>query len=433
MPWSEPTYSLTLDVTGVRFYGSDARIISAEASTSAEVSVQVISLEILKPQIVISGEVLTSVSASKTAYASAQTDGLAISVVVSIEIVKALIAPSASVSMTVAGTKIAYSNSTTSSDLNVSASAIEILFASAATSGDVESTASAYEILYANSTVSGEVETSATALEILLANISTSVSASVSATALEILLGVIDIPIESNSTASSYKIAYSASAVAVESDLSPTLIKIAYSQSEVEATSSAAIVGTEILYAYAQTSGLVITVTVGKEILYINPQPTGAATVLSVDAIRFSPSIVEDVSLIRTLLLIDGKPLSEHNRKLSSTIVQDFVENTNWSSRKSRYYRSSTGRKTFNLNWTMLPSKRGQTVDSKFGRDKIKELAEDPDFHVLTVINNDTDGLTPYSETQYNVIIRNYSETLVRRDINSDMYLWDCDLQLEEI
>ena len=180
-------------------------------------------------------------------------------------------------------------------------------------------------------------------------------------------------------------------------------------------------------------SGLVITVTVGQEILYISPQPTGAASVLSVSAIRFSPSIVEDTQQIRPLMLIDGKPLTEHNRQTSVTLVDSFVENKNWNSTRSRYYKTASPRKSFSINWSNLPSKRDQTVDLKFGRDKIREIASDPDVHVVKFLEMDSDGTTPYTETEYNVIVKSYSENLIRREVETGMYLWDCSLQLEEV
>lgn len=433
MPWSEPTYSLTLDVTGIRFYGSDARIITAEAALSAESDVQVLSLEILKPQIVISGETTVNVSASKDTFAQASVDGLAISVTVGTEIVKALIAPSASVSLSVSGTKIAYADSAVSGESDASATALEILLGSSAVDIESDLTATAYEILHGSSAISAESDASATALEILFGSSSPSVESNTSVTALEILFASSNISIESNTSATAYKIAYSSTTIAIDGDASITSLKIAYANAETSALCNTTVVGTEILFANVSISGLAVTVTVAKEILFINPQPTGAAFVLSVDAIRFSPSLVEDTQSIRTLLLIDGKPLTEHGRGLSSSVIQPMVENINWNSRRTRYYRTSSGRRLFNISWDMLPSKRSQTVDTKFGRDKIKEIADDPDVHVLTVINNDTDGLTPYSETQYNVLVKSYNESLVRRDINNDMYLWQCSLQLEEV
>jgi hypothetical protein len=48
-------------------------------------------------------------------------------------------------------------------------------------------------------------------------------------------------------------------------------------------------------------------------------------------------------------------------------------------------------------------------------------------------LNIDSDGTTPYSEEEYNVIVKNYSETLRRRDLVGSEYWWDCSLELEEV
>ena len=81
----------------------------------------------------------------------------------------------------------------------------------------------------------------------------------------------------------------------------------------------------------------------------------------------------------------------------------------------------------------MLPGERENTVDQRFGRNKIKEIARDPDTHTLKVLNLDSDGTTPYTETEYTVLVRGYSEKLIRRDISNNMYFWDCSIQLEEV
>ena len=72
-------------------------------------------------------------------------------------------------------------------------------------------------------------------------------------------------------------------------------------------------------------------------------------------------------------------------------------------------------------------------MDLKFGRDKIREIASDPDVHILKFLEMDSDGTTPYTETEYNVIVKNYNETLIRREVGTGMYLWDCTLDLEEV
>ena len=67
------------------------------------------------------------------------------------------------------------------------------------------------------------------------------------------------------------------------------------------------------------------------------------------------------------------------------------------------------------------------------GRDFIKALSEDPDYHVLTINKIDSNGVTPHTEEVYNVLVVGYDEKLVRRDVERDMYFWDCSLQLEEV
>lgn len=150
--------------------------------------------------------------------------------------------------------------------------------------------------------------------------------------------------------------------------------------------------------------------------------------------IRLSPSYIDDTS-IRTLFTLDGKPLTNHNRKFESSISPLFIENKNWNNRSNRYYKraTSSGRRTFSLSWTMLPNSLEDTVDQRHGRDFLNSIAEDPDSHVLKVLNQDENGLTAYTETSYTVFVRSYSETLVRRYIDQGVYLYDCNISLEEV
>jgi len=150
--------------------------------------------------------------------------------------------------------------------------------------------------------------------------------------------------------------------------------------------------------------------------------------------IRLSPSYIDDTS-IRTLFTLDNKPLTNHNRVFDSSLSPLFIETRNWNNRSNRYYKraTSSGRRTFNLSWTMLPNSLEDTVDSRHGRDFLNSIAEDPDSHVLKVLNQDENGLTAYTETSYTVFVRSYSETLVRRYLNEGVYLYDCSLTLEEV
>lgn len=351
--WTNPTYSLTLDVTGVKFYGGDVNVVTAEASLSAECNVTVSADERLLGRIDISATSNVTVSAQEILFAQSSIDAGTVVVTVGLEIQEALISAS----------------------------------------GEANVAVSAYKFAYSQSQVDGELTTSGT----------------------------------------SYKFAYSNAAPSAELVATPTAYKFAYSQATVDGQLDTTTSAIEILYGNVSVSGLAITVTVGKEILYINPQPTGAATVLSVSAVRFSDNIVEDTEQIRPLFIIDGKPLTEHNRTTSTSVLQSFSENKNWKASRGRYYKTGSPRKTFSIRWSMLPGDRTQTVDLKFGRDKIREIASDPDIHVLKFLEMDSDGTTPYTETVYNVIVKGYNESLIRRDVDRDLYLWDCNLELEEV
>ena len=150
--------------------------------------------------------------------------------------------------------------------------------------------------------------------------------------------------------------------------------------------------------------------------------------------IRFSPNYIDESS-IRTLLILDGKPLTNHQRELDVSLSPVFIENSNWNNKRTRYYKraTSSGRKTFAIKWGNLPNAMDNTVDQRHGRDYIHSIAEDPDSHELKIVNQNEDGLTPYTETTYTVFVKDYSETLVRRYISEGVYLYECNLTLEEV
>lgn len=155
--------------------------------------------------------------------------------------------------------------------------------------------------------------------------------------------------------------------------------------------------------------------------------------VLTNPPVVFNPSRI-DSSLIRSLLLIDGKPISEHNRTFDESLSYKFIENKNWNNKKLRYYKNSSqaGKKTFNINWKFLPNFRDNTVDYRYARDYLKMIANDPDVHILKIINQDETGANAYTETSYNVFVSSYSETLIRRDLSNGVYYFDCSITLQE-
>lgn len=360
---------------------------------------------------------------------------------------------SAEVDMTVGSYKFAKAIIDQLGDVSLSATTYKDTYASALLSGDVNVTPTAREIQYASLSVSVEGTISPTAIEILYASSQTSSELSVNATAYEILFAVADLNIEGYTLTIAKEILYPDISISIDSDMQVEAYKFAYSESEINISSALMASAMEILYAEqsiaaqsnSQISGTKISlasanlsiegykVVVGKEIQYAKCLISITSDVIFVTPVRFSNNIIEDTQSIRTLLILDDKPLSEHNRTLSTSIIQPFVENINWKTRRGRYYKNSAGRASFSISWSFLPNDRQNTVDLKFGRDMINSIATDPDIHTLRFLNIDSDGTDPYTEEQYNVIVKNYSEKLVRRDVNNDVYFWDCQLELEEV
>ena len=300
--------------------------------------------------------------------------------------------------------------------------------------GDVDVTSSGTKIAIASASLSGDVSVSAVGLRIVLAE--SAVDGDVSATVVGKRLPFMSVSLDSASatvTVTAMKDALAASAVSGDVDVSVSAMKDVFAASALSSESDASITAIEILLGASDMSGSLVSVVVGKEILLANISIQVLSDIILPGTTKFGPNVVEDVETIRTLIAIDGKPLSEHNRKFASNIIQSFVENRNWASTRSRYYKASSGRKAFFINWTMLPSLRDQTVDKRFGRDKVHEIATDPEVHTLKLLDFDSDGTTPYTETEYNVLVKSYSENLIRRDIGNDMYLWDCSIELEEV
>jgi hypothetical protein len=275
----------------------------------------------------------------------------------------------------VIGTKTGFAASTPSASSSVNISSLKIALASAAMTSDTSVTVSAIEILKGTSTVSGELSTTVAGQTIKKA--ATSINASLTASG----------------------------------------------------------VGTEIIKAAASINGMLTTVSVFKEINFATVSISALTPSLFVNLIRFRANGNIDTSNYQTLFVIDDSPLTNQGRNFSSELSQVIVENKNWNNEKSRYYKrsGSAGRKTFTLSWTYLPNSRQDTVDRRHARDFLKSIANDPDVHTLKMINDDSNNTTPYTETQYQVFIKDYSETLLRRDLINGVYYWDCNMTLEEV
>lgn len=319
-------------------------------------------------------------------------------------------------------------------DASVTPRAIEIQYAQIdAMSSESNVSATAIEILLASTSTSGESDLTATAYEIQLAVADWQVEGYVLTLAQEILYPEITISGTSDLNATAYKIAHSQSALSIESEVAVLTMKDAYARHESQIDSDVIATAIEILYAQAVLDGTAFNVIVGKEILLARITIGIESALLALMPTRFSDNIVEDTQIIRTLVLIDNKPITEQTRSLASYILQPNIQNSNWKNARNRYYKSSTGRRGFSLSWTMIPNSREQTVDLKFARDLINQIGSDPDTHTIKILNIDSSGTTPYTQDEYNVIVKNYSESLIRRDLVGGEYWWNCNLELEEV
>ncbi len=234
------------------------------------------------------------------------------------------------------------------------------------------------------------------------------------------------------------KIANGASALSASANISAVSFKIASAVANLSASAGLSSLATKITKAASVlTSSLHLSIAgdISLATIRIVLQEVGALAVKT--PIVFAQNVASgiDSSIYRTLILLDGKPLTIHNRKIDMGVDQIFTETVNWNNRKTRYYKSNAraGRRIFNMSWSWLPNSVNYTVDGNSGRDFIKNIAEDPRHHILKIINIDETGATPYTETSYNVLVKDYNETLIRRDIPNDVYFWDCAMSLEEV
>ena len=284
--------------------------------------------------------------------------------------------------------------------------------------------------------IDGATLTLGTRIKPALAVLSGSANLSVSAS--RIATAAASISSNSNLTVSTQEFLNAQINISCTSSVSVSAVKQAKAIALISATSNLQAIGQRFATVSAILSGNVNLTIVGKISLATARIVIGNIANITARAIKFisgSVSTTSDLSDIRTMLLIDDKPITNHNRKLDMSVEPVFIENVNWNNRKSRYYKSSArpARRTFNLSWTYVPNSQSHTVDGKRGRDYIREIAGKPQHHILKIINMDENGTTPYTETSYNVLVKDYNETLIRRDLVDDIYFFDCSISLEEV
>ena len=315
-------------------------------------------------------------------------------------------------------TKTANAASALAPSADVTVSLHKTTFADVSLSGLSVTATVATERQDALVSVSANATVTVSMMKIAYSESSPSSSASVSQTVIKIAEIASTLSSTANITAESFRILLSSTAISAAVSLTSAATKI--SQAVLALTSSVQL----------SVAGKITLATIR-----IVLEEVGAVVVQTPNV--FAQNAVSSINagVYRTLVLLDGKPLTIHNRKIDMGIDQIFTETANWNNRKTRYYKSNSraGRRTFSMSWSWLPNSINYTVDGNSGRDFIKKVAEDPRHHVLKIINMDETGTTPYSETSYNVLVKDYNETLIRRDIPNDVYFWDCSMSLEEV
>jgi hypothetical protein len=287
----------------------------------------------------------------------------------------------------------------------------------------------------ANIVVNGATLTLGTRIK--LAQSAILIDSSLSASAIKQTFAQSAINCNSQVTSSIKKEALAQSIISSNASVSVTMIKTAKAFAVINALSSVETIATRVGFISSSLSGNVNLTIVGKislatiKINILNNSNIVAQT------IRFSNSITADSTLIRSLLMLDGVPLTNQSRRLDVQANPIYIENSNWQGDSSRYYKNTSSgagaKRVFSLQWSFIPNYENKTVDLRASRNYINRKSKDGDVHTLTIIKQDESGTTPYTEENIDVLITDYTEDLIRRDLVDDVYYFNCAMSLQEV
>lgn len=434
--FSEPLNS------GIDFYRADDYvIIGASIDVTSNVSASIIKTAFA--QISISGALDTTLNAVFERQDALSVITISSSITASITKIASSasnVTSSSTVSINI--TKIAQSSSAQNGEVTTSFDSEKIAFsASAINDSSVNATASLVKTAKAICVVSGLLDVTLLAVfERHDGSVVISGNVNVAAQMQKIGFGVVDQSAgvaASEVTTNVTKISISQSAISGSANLANTaILKQARAVSALSAQSNAVSTIGKISFLNAVLSGTVNLTTAGRIFLATIRINILNNTNITASAIRFSNNVISDNTIIRNLLLLDNKPLTNQTRNFAINATPKFIENENWQGNISRYYKNTAASKgakrTFNLDWSFIPNESSFTVDSRESRNFLKQIAQDSDVHSLTIINQDVNGVTPYTEDDIDVFITSYSETLIRRDLSSESYYFSCNMVLEE-
>lgn len=329
------------------------------------------------------------------------------------------------------------SSATLSIESSLLVSVTKIIHIASAIDGSADTSASAIKIAYAQANLAVDGATVVVGRERHDALVTVSAEANVSITITKIAFASTSVSGDASLSASGTEIVLASSTLSGSADTSASMSKTAFAAAALSSSVDMTTFATSVKLIASSMSGSVNLSVMGKIVLVTARLTILSNTSITAQALRFSTGITADSGLIRSLLLINGKALTNQTRTLDISAAPIYVENINWAGDTSRYYKNSSSgggaKRTFNVRWSFIPNFQSKTVDLRESRDYIRTIANDPDVHTLTIINQDESGLTPYTEENINVFVTNFSESLIRRDLIDGVYYFDCTLALEEV
>lgn len=122
---------------------------------------------------------------------------------------------------------------------------------------------------------------------------------------------------------------------------------------------------------------------------------------------------------------LNGTELTNHNRKFSTSETINASDSEVMSGKLKRFYRPN--KKLISISYSYLPGKQTHTVDGKYARDFIVNLAETAPYVFVSISDNPN-----LEAVEFYGFISNYRETIIRRDFLGQCIYYNLDFEIEE-
>lgn len=125
------------------------------------------------------------------------------------------------------------------------------------------------------------------------------------------------------------------------------------------------------------------------------------------------------------LLKLGGQEITEHNRRIDSSINQSGSDVELNRGIIKRYVKRN--KRSFSISFSYLPTSHEKTVDGRKGRDYILNLFRQKQPVELKIKLDPNEDFATYT-----CFFNSYAEKLIRRDLPSDCAYYDVTIELEE-